>query len=112
MTKEKLKEFIKKSIKEVNNIKESDLISTPNEWEKMKTRFSTNVINLIQNIEDDEYEDASNVIGETIGMLKFWKGKIKLGLEKRGGEEYDINKFDLKTDVIDEKMKDSNDIKK
>lgn len=109
MSKEKLQNFIKKTLYEIGQIKESDLIATKDDWFDMKTRFKNNVITLIQNIENDDYEDAKKVIGDTIGILRFWKGKIQQGFEREKNEkgyEDAFSKFDLKPNVLDEKNKD------
>ena len=105
MKEQKIREFIRKSISEMSELDESDLIAKDQgQWERMKGDFKSNVVTLIQNIEDDQYEDAKDTIGETIAMLKFWRGKIKKGLSSTGSEDYDLDRFELgqTPGVIDE----------
>ena len=105
MTKEELKGIIRETLKSISHIEETDLITkSPTDWEKMKNKFKADIITLIQNIENDEYNDAKDTIGDTIAMLKFWRGKINKGLEKEkeAGEEYDFDRFSFEPKVIDE----------
>lgn len=106
MTKKELREFVRKTIVKISDVNESDLITKDTSiWEKMKKDFKENVFTLIQNIENDEYENAKDVIGNTMATLQFWRGKIKRGLEKGDGEKYNLNRFGLGNgpSVLDEK---------
>jgi hypothetical protein len=100
-------QLIKETLKNIN-IEESDLIGRPDDWNQMKKSFTNNVVTLIQNIENDEYKDAEDVINNTIATLRFWKGKIQKGSkDKKDDLEYDnaFSKFGnitKKHSVIDE----------
>lgn len=84
ITKKELSSLIKEAIKEMNiKVDESDLVAkSKGEWEQAKDYFKKEIIGLIQNIENDNYDDAKNTIGNVISILTMWKDKITKGLEK------------------------------
>ena len=43
----------------------------------MKEEFKSVISNLIDNLEKDDYDDASGEISKAISMLKTWKKKIE-----------------------------------
>lgn len=85
ITRNELRDIIKlEIIKEMSEIKESDLIAKNQEsWKIMKNKFSKDIITLLQNIENDEYDDAEDKISEVIGILKFWQSRIGKGKEDK-----------------------------
>ena len=76
-----IKKIVRESFQE---IKESDLIAKKGNktWAEHKKEFKDNIEELLIHIEDDKYEDAENVIGKTINILKDWKKRIKEGGSK------------------------------
>lgn len=81
ITKEDIKEMVRRAFSEEFDINESDLITRKGDktWSEHKKEFKENVSKLIQNIEDDKYLDAENVIGDTIAILNDWKKRIREG---------------------------------
>jgi ribosomal protein S20 len=45
-------------------------------WENKKSEFKNLATNLLQNIESDDYDDASGEITKAITILKNWKNRI------------------------------------
>lgn len=76
-TEKSLRAFIRKQIAEANSLSENDLMGDA--WSKMKPRFLETVNSLIQNIDDDNYDDADDLIGQSIAMLKMWKHRLRSG---------------------------------
>ncbi len=74
----KIRKIINQGLKKKFSISETDLLA-PNakSWDVMKDDFKQTISNLISNLENDEYDDASGDIDKTIGMLKKWKQKIE-----------------------------------
>jgi len=75
-------EEIRKMVREtISGIDESDLITkyTTKSWSDYKGEFEEHSKNLLQKIEDDDYEDAIKDIDSTIDILSNWKSKIKKG---------------------------------
>jgi PHP family Zn ribbon phosphoesterase len=75
ITREEIQEMIREAFKEVN---ESDLITknTKETWEDIKKEFKRKNEILLKHIDDDNYDNADNLIDEVIEMLKDWKKKI------------------------------------
>lgn len=74
----KIRNIINQGLKKKFSLSETDLIApNVNAWGKIKTEFKTVVSNLINNLEDDDYNDASGDISKAISMLKTWKKKIE-----------------------------------
>jgi hypothetical protein len=79
-------EKIRSIVREVlSKIDESDLIAKKGSksWSEHKKDFKEKVGELIDKIEDDKYEDAHNLIDDTIEILKTWKKRIKSGLDSK-----------------------------
>ncbi len=74
----KVRKIINQGLKNKFSISETDLLA-PNgqSWDVIKSSFKETISNLISNLENDEYDDASGDIDKTIGMLNKWKHKIK-----------------------------------
>lgn len=83
------KEEIRNAVREALNVKESDLISKKSNksWSEHKSEFKEIIDDLLNHIEDDEYKDANDLIGDAIDILKAWKKKIKEGKGKIIDEE-------------------------
>jgi PHP family Zn ribbon phosphoesterase len=75
ITREEIQEMIREAFQEVN---ESDLITknTKETWEEIKKEFKRKNEILLQHIDDDNYDNADNLIDEVIDMLKDWKKRI------------------------------------
>ena len=67
--------MIRETFQEVN---ESDLITkdTKETWEEIKKEFKRKNETLLNHIDDDNYDNADNLIDEVIEMLKDWKKRI------------------------------------
>jgi flagellar motor switch protein FliG len=75
ITREEIQEMIRETFQEVN---ESDLITkdTKETWEEIKKEFKRKNETLLNHIDDDNYDNADNLIDEVIEMLKDWKKRI------------------------------------
>lgn len=77
----KIRDIIRQEIQKISSLSETDLVaSDKTSWETKKKEFKGLITNLLKNIEEDDYTDASGEIGRTIGILKTWKSKIDKGL--------------------------------
>jgi len=87
----KIRNLINKGLKNKISLSETDLLA-PNtkSWDVVKNEFKSIISNLISNLENDEYDDASGDISKAINMLKAWKKKI----------EKDINDSTIKENVF------------
>jgi flagellar motor switch protein FliG len=75
ITREEIQEMIRETFQEVN---ESDLITkdTKETWEEIKKEFKRKNETLLNHIDDDNYDNADNLIDEVIDILKDWKKRI------------------------------------
>ena len=85
------REYLKDIVREVlSNFQESDLIvkKTKKSWSEHKSELKDNINKLIDYIEKDVYykeggvEEITDVIDDTIEILKNWKRKVKSGVSK------------------------------
>ena len=75
-----LRKLIRKTLQEMNDISESDLLVRAGvNWDEAKPKFLEKINNLVAKIDDDQYDDADNLIGSVTAMLKMWRAKIKKG---------------------------------
>jgi len=75
-----LRKIIRKNLQEMNDISESDLLVRAGvDWDEAKPEFLEKVNNLISKIDDDQYDDADDLIGSVITALRFWRHKIRKG---------------------------------
>ena len=75
-----LRKLIRKTLQEMNDISESDLLVRAGvNWDEAKPKFLEKINNLVSKIDDDQYDDADNLIGSVTAMLKMWRAKIKKG---------------------------------
>jgi Holliday junction resolvase RusA-like endonuclease len=59
-------------------LKEFDLIMPKKkEWNQEAKELRTDLVNLLKNIEDDQYEEGLEKINGVIGKLQDWKNKIQ-----------------------------------
>jgi len=86
-----LRTLVRNIMSEMDNVNEHDLIMRAGlDWNRVKSEFANNVNSLIQKIDDDQYDDAEDLIGKAIVMLKMWKHKIKKGKEMVNREPHSI----------------------
>ena len=92
------KEDIQGIVREVlSNVKESDLIvkRTQKPWSEHKSELKSNVEKLFTFIEEDKYyeengvEEISDLIDDTVEILKTWKKRIRTNAPK--GDVLDEN---------------------
>ncbi len=72
--------IIRKTLSEIDNVSESDiLVKAGVDWEEVKPKFLEKINDLVSKIDDDQYDDAEDLIGNVTAMLKMWRHKIKKG---------------------------------
>ena len=81
ISKRELQELIKETLSETTDIQESDLVARKGDksWADQKSEFKDNINELLSNIEDDKYSDATGVIVKTVKILNTWHKRIKEG---------------------------------
>ncbi len=73
-----IRKAIQQGLKKKFSLSETDLIApNANSWESIKGNFKEIISNLISNLENDDYDDATGDINKAISMLKKWKQKIE-----------------------------------
>lgn len=73
-----IRKAIQQGLKNKFSLSETDLLAPSNKsWDNMKIEFKKLITNLISNLENDEYDDASGDISKSIGILQTWNKKIK-----------------------------------
>lgn len=76
----KLRLAIRKMMAEMHNVSENDLLVRAGvNWSEAKPNFLEKVNDLISKIDDDQYDDADDLIGSVITSLRIWRSKIKKG---------------------------------
>lgn len=77
--------LVKDIISELD-LNESDIITkNKNEWNETKSDFKKTIKDLINNIDDDKYEDVQGDIDKSIRILKSWKKRIEKNLSDSAG---------------------------
>jgi len=93
MDSKELRKMIREAIASL--YKESDLITKDTRtWEDMKEDFKNKTQILLKNIDNDNYSDVDDIIGDMIGTLKIWRGKIRIGIKNIDKEKSYQNSFD------------------
>lgn len=79
INRKEIKKLVKKILSERSSeIKESDLLfKKKSEWIEAKSDMRKDLIDLLKNIESDDYEDGVDKIDDVISSLKSWKSKIQ-----------------------------------
>jgi len=79
ISKKDLTILVKKMLSErASEIKESDLLfKKKSEWVEAKSVMRKDLIDLLKNIESDDYEEGVEKIDDVIASLKDWKTKIQ-----------------------------------
>lgn len=94
-----LRKLIRKNLQEMEEISESDLLVRAGvNWDEAKSQFLTKINSLISKIDDDQYDDADDLIGSVSVMLRIWRAKIKKG-------QSDIVNKSVNVTTLDEKNK-------
>jgi len=78
LTNDKLRSHIREMMQNEMELKEFDLIMPKKkEWNQEAKELRTDLVNLLKNIEDDQYEEGLEKINGVIGKLQDWKNKIQ-----------------------------------
>jgi len=78
LTNDKLRNHIREMMQKEMELKEFDLIMPKKkEWNQEAKELRTDLVNLLKNIEDDQYEQGLEKINGVIGKLQDWKNKIQ-----------------------------------
>ena len=79
ISKKDLTNIVKSIIAERSSeIKESDLLfKKKSEWVEAKSEMRKDLIDLLKNIESDDYKEGVDKINDVIFSLKNWKTKIQ-----------------------------------
>ena len=94
-----LRLIIRKMLSEMENVSESDiLIRAGVNWDEVKPKFLEKINDLVSKIDDDQYDDAEDLIGNVTNMLKVWKSKI------HKGKESDMVKKTAYSETLDEEL--------
>jgi hypothetical protein len=94
----KIRLMIRKTLSEMENVSESDiLVRAGVNWDEVKPKFLEKVNNLVSKIDDDQYSDAEDLIGNVTTMLKMWKSKIKKGKSDMVSKVSNTETLDEKT---------------
>ena len=94
----KLRKLIQKTLLETENMSESDLfVRAGVNWDEVKPKFLETVNDLVSKIDDDKYDNAEDLIGKAVAMLKIWKAKIHKGKEMvdRVANVETLDEFDI-----------------
>ena len=79
ISEKELTKLVKSLISEkAEKIKESDLIfKKKSDWIEAKAELRKDLVDLLKNIESDDYEEGVGKIDEVISSLRNWKTKIQ-----------------------------------
>ena len=87
--------LIRKTLSEMDNVSESDiLVKAGVNWDEVKPKFLEKINTLISKIDDDQYDDAEDLIGNVTAMLKMWRHKIKKGKTDMVDKSYNTETLD------------------
>jgi hypothetical protein len=87
--------IIRKTLSEIDNVSESDiLVKAGVDWEEVKPKFLEKINDLVSKIDDDQYDDAEDLIGNVTAMLKMWRHKIKKGKTDMVDKTYNTETLD------------------
>lgn len=79
LTEKELRDFIKEALKDALNLKELDsLLPKSNaQWKDEASGLRSTLVDLMKNIENDDYSDGIKKIDAAINHLGRWKTKIE-----------------------------------
>lgn len=74
-----LRDFIKEILSDPKNLKEFDALlpKAKSEWKDEATTLRTTLVDLMKNIENDDFSDGIKKIDSAIKHLESWKLKIE-----------------------------------
>lgn len=75
-----VRKIVRKAIFEGQDLTESDLLAKAGlDWVEVKKKLANTINNIINDIDTDNYKEADRLMGNAIGMLKFYRAKIQKG---------------------------------
>lgn len=78
VTNNKLRSHIREMMQKELELKEFDLIMPKKkEWNQEAKDLRTDLVSLLKNIENDQYEEGLEKINSAISKLQDWKNKIQ-----------------------------------
>ena len=78
MTTEEVRNIVRETLMGSDDINEYDALHPKKqEWNAESKELRTHLVDLLKNIQDDEYEAGLNKIDNVIEKLKNWKSKIQ-----------------------------------
>ena len=79
LTEKELREFVKEVLKNSLNLKELDALlpKAKSEWKDEATELRATLVDLMKNIENDDFADGIKKIDVAINHLERWKLKIE-----------------------------------
>lgn len=78
LTNDKLRNHIREMMQKEMELKEFDLIMPKKkEWNQEAKDLRVELVSLLKNIENDQYEEGLEKINGVIGKLQDWKNKIQ-----------------------------------
>lgn len=92
-----IRKIVRKAMFEGQDLTESDLLAKQGiNWDEVKQKLLASVNSIITNIDTDDYKQAEQLIGNTIGMLKFWRAKIHKGQDMVNKTQHEFTLEELK----------------
>jgi hypothetical protein len=73
LSEKELREFIKNSLKELDVL----LPKEKSDWKDEVTNLRATLVDLMKNIENDNFEDGVKKIDSAVKLLNSWKSKIE-----------------------------------
>lgn len=79
ITEKELRAFIKEVLSDPSSLKEFDVLlpKAKSEWKDEATTLRTTLVDLMKNIENDDFSDGIKKIDSAIKHLESWKLKIE-----------------------------------
>ena len=79
LTEKELRNFIKEVLADQSSLKEFDVLlpKANSEWKNEATTLRTTLVELMKNIENDDFSDGIKKINTAIKHLENWKTKIE-----------------------------------
>lgn len=78
ITKKELRSQIREMVQQEAELREFDLIvPKKQEWKEEAKELRAELVTLLKNIENDEYEEGLEKIEDVVNKLKTWKNKIQ-----------------------------------
>lgn len=74
---DEIRELARQAIREVNLGEHDALYSKNKEWKDESRELKSLLVDLLKNIENDEYSEGAKKIDSVVSKLKVWKNKIE-----------------------------------